>query len=279
MIDAKTKLCCVIGNPVEHSLSPQIHNAAYKALGLNYVYLAFRISDVPKALSGLKELGAKGISVTIPHKQEVMKYLDEIDETGRKIGAINTIINKNGRLSGVNTDWVGAITALEEKTVLKGKTVALLGAGGASRAVIHGLKEKGAAVHIFNRTLENAEKLKIEFNLEGAHLLDDQNLISETDIIVNTTSVGMSPNTDVSPIPKESIQSNQIVFDIVFAPKMTKLLQYAKERKANVVYGYKMLLYQAIPQFELFTGRKAPMDIMEKILITNLRTQGQPLQG
>lgn len=264
MIDAKTKLCCVIGNPVEHSLSPQIHNAAYKALGLNYVYLAFRISDVQKALSGLKELGVKGISVTIPHKQEVMKYLDEIDETAKKIGAVNTIVNRNGKLFGTNTDWLGAIQALEEKTKLKSKTVAVLGAGGASRAIVYGLKQKGAVIHIFNRTLENAEKLKEEFKLEGAHLLDDQNLTSEMDIIINTTSVGMAPNADASPIPMECITSNQVVFDIVFAPKDTKLIQYAKANKAIVIYGDRMLLHQAVAQFKLFTGVDTSIEVMER---------------
>lgn len=266
MIAAKTKLCCVIGNPVEHSLSPQMHNAAYAALGLNFIYLAFTVRDVSKGLSGLKELGVKGISVTIPHKQDVMKYLDEIDETAKKIGAVNTIVNKSGKLFGTNTDWIGAVKALEEKTRITGKTVAVLGAGGAARAVIYGLKQNEAIVHVFNRTLENAETLKKEFNLAGAHFLGDLNLISEMDIIINTTSVGMAPDVDASPIPMACIRSNQIVFDIIFAPKNTRLLQYAKVQKATIVYGYKMLLYQAIPQFELYTGERAPIKLMEKIL-------------
>lgn len=270
MINSHTKLCCIIGNPVEHSLSPIMHNAAYKALNLNFVYLAFKISDVKKALAGLKEIGVKGISVTIPFKQDTMKYLDEIDDTARGIGAVNTIVNKSGRFFGTNTDWVGATKALEETTILKGKKVAVLGAGGASRAVIYGLKQKGAIIHIFNRTQETAEKLKDEFRIAGAHLLNNLNLISEMDIIINTTSVGMAPNIDVSPVPMECIKSNQVVFDIIFAPKDTKLLQYAKEQKAQVVYGYKMLLYQAVPQFELFTGQKAPFNLMEKILLKNL---------
>lgn len=264
MINSKTKLCCIIGNPVEHSLSPIMHNAAYKALDLNYVYLAFKVSDVKKTLEGLKELGIKGISVTIPFKQEVMKYLDEIDDTAKSIGAVNTIVNKNGRLIGTNTDWIGAIKALEEKIILKGKKVAVLGAGGASRAVIYGLKQKGMITHIFNRTIKNAENLKEEFGLDGAHLLDDLDIISEMDIIINTTSVGMVPNTDDSPIPMEFIKSNQIVFDIIFAPKDTKLIQYAKRQKAKVIYGEKMLLHQAIEQFKLFTGIDAPFGVMER---------------
>lgn len=264
MINSHTKLCCIIGNPVEHSLSPTMHNAAYQALGLNFVYLAFKVSDVKKTLEGIREFGIRGISVTIPFKQEVMKYLDEIDDTAKSIGAINTIINKNGKLLGTNTDWIGAIKALEEKVILKGKKVAVLGAGGACRAVIYGLKQKGVITHIFNRTIEKAENLKEEFGLDGAHLLDDLDIISEMDIIINTTSVGMVPNIGVSPIPQESIKSNHFVFDIIFAPKDTKLLQYAKAKRAKVIYGERMLLYQAAEQFKLFTGIDAPFGMMER---------------
>ncbi len=264
MINSKTKLCCVIGNPVEQSLSPIMHNAAYKALNLNYVYVAFKVSDLKNALAGLKAIDAKGISVTIPHKQEVIKNLDEIDDTARIIGAVNTIVNKNGRLIGTNTDWIGAIKALEEKIILKGKKVALLGAGGASRAVIYGLKQKKAVIHVLNRSVETAENLKKEFGIEEAHLLNNSDLISDMDIIINTTSVGMAPNTDVSPVPIECIKSKHVVFDIIFAPKDTKLLQYAKAKKATVIYGERMLLHQAAFQFKLFTGVDAPFEVMER---------------
>lgn len=279
MIDSKTKLCCIIGNPVSHSLSPQLHNAAFKSLELNYRFLAFCVSDVKSALVGLKTLGVKGASVTIPHKIEVMKYLDKTDDVAAKIGAVNTIINIDSKLFGTNTDWVAAISALEEKTSLNGKRVALLGSGGAARALAYGLKERKARVFIFNRTPDKADKLRQEFNLSGAFALSDFSSISTMDIIVNTTSAGMVPDIDISPIPLQSINSKQVVFDIVYTPNDTKLLQYAKEKRAEIVYGYKMLLYGVAKQFELFTGKKAPLDIMEKILITNLRSQGRPLRG
>ncbi|MBI3379213.1 shikimate dehydrogenase [Candidatus Gottesmanbacteria bacterium] len=279
MINSKTKLCCIIGNPVEHSLSPQMHNAAYEYLHLNYAFLAFRVTDVKSALVGLKTLGVKAISVTIPHKLEIMKYLDKIDEVATKIGAVNTIINNNGKLFGTNTDWIGALTALEEKTTLSGKKVALLGSGGAARSVAYGLIQRKAHVFVFNRTIDKAIKLKQEFDLNGASAFTDLSSISTMDIIVNTTSVGMIPDIDKSPIPLQIINSKQIVFDIVYTPNDTKLIQYAKEKKAGIVYGHKMLLYGVAKQFELFTGKEAPLDIMKNILITNLRSHGQPLLG
>lgn len=270
MINSKTKLCCIIGNPVEHSLSPQMHNAAYEALGLNFIYLAFKISDVKKGLSGLKELGVKGISVTIPHKQEVMKYLDEIDETAKAIGAVNMIINDHGILKASNSDWIGALVALKEKTNLMGKNVALLGAGGAARALAYGLTKEKAIVSVFNRSRKKADLLTKEFHLKNAYSILETEKIKQMEIIINTTSVGMEPTDGESPIPAECISPHQVVFDIVYTPHKTKLLQYAKEKGATIVYGYKMVLYGGTRIFEMFTGRKAPVAVMEKVLLENL---------
>lgn len=278
MIDAKTKLCCVIGNPVEQSISPLVHNAAYKALGLNYVFLAFKVTQVKEALEGLKAINVAGISVTIPHKMDVLKYADEVDKVAAEIGAANTIVNKDGRLIATNTDWIGALSALEEKTDLLNKRVALLGAGGAARAVAYGLAKRKAKVYVFNRTYETAYHLVKDFKLESEYSLSGLDKIKDMDIIINTTSVGMAPDND-SLVPFNFIKSDHIVFDIIFKPKETKLIQYAKAKKATVVCGDKMLLYQAIPQFELFTGVKAPVEVMQRALINNLRLQGQPLRG
>lgn len=265
MIDVKTKFCCVIGNPVEQSISPLIHNAGYKALGLNYVFLAFKVTRVKKALEGLKAIGVKGISVTIPHKLEVLKYVDEVDKVAKDIGAANTIVNKNGRFIATNTDWIGAIKALEETTDLTGKKVALLGTGGAARAIAYGLAIKNAKVFVFNRTASAGLQLVKDFKLEGDYSLSNLNKIRDMDIIINSTSVGMYPNDD-SLVPVDLIHSRHIVFDIVFHPKETKLIQYAKAKKATVVYGCKMLLYQAVQQFKLFIGVDAPIKIMEKAI-------------
>lgn len=263
MIDAKTKLCCVIGNPIAQSLSPLIHNAAYKALGLNFAFLAFQVSDVASAIAGFRALGIAGISVTIPHKLEVLKYVDEIDETAKIIGAANTIVNRNGKLIATNTDWIGALKALEEKTNPAKKRVALFGAGGAARALAFGLAKRKAKVYVFNRTYEDAYKLVQEFKLETEYSLSDMDKLSDMDIIINATSVGMTPNND-SIIPINFIKPDHIVFDIVFKPKETKLIQYAKAKKATVIYGYKMLLHQAVVQFKLFTGIDAPLAVMER---------------
>lgn len=266
MIDAKTKLCCVIGNPIAQSLSPQLHNNLYKVMGLNFAFLAFQVSDVEHAITGFKALNIVGISVTIPHKLEVMKYLDDIDETAKSIGAVNTIVNKEGKLMGTNTDWLGAVKALERKTRLAGKNIALLGAGGAARAVAYGLIKNRANVSIFNRSLEKAYELKNIFNLAGAYSLGDIDKIAEADIIINTTSIGMIPNDKMAPISEDCLNSKQIVFDIIHTPTETQLIKYAKKEKATVIYGYEMLLFGAAEQFELYTGKKAPIKLMEKIL-------------
>lgn len=267
MIDARTKLCCIIGNPVEHSKSPLMHNAAYQALRLNFAFLAFRVSDVKQALEGLRAIGARGIVVTIPHKQEVMQYVDMVDETAKEIGAVNTIVNDNGVLKATNTDWTGAMRALKEKTSIAGKTVAVLGAGGAARAIIYGLKKENALkILIFNRSVKKAQNLAKEFDVDSAFPLTDEAKISGSDIIINTTSVGMEPKENESPISEDYIHKHHVVFDIVYTPRETKLLQLAKKKGATLVYGDKMLLYGAMTQFELFTGQKAPQKVMEDAL-------------
>lgn len=267
-INAKTTVCCIIGNPVEHSLSPQMHNAGYHHLGLNFVFTAFHVTNVKEALMGFKALGVRGIVVTVPHKIAVMQYVDEIDEAARTIGAVNTIVNDKGVLKVTNTDWVGGLKTLEKVTSVKGKKVAVLGTGGAARALIYGLQKEGASVTVYNRTLAHAEKVKNDFNLEGAYSLTDKKHIMNVDIIINTTVLGMEPeHRNESPIPIDFIDSHHIVFDIVYTPKKTKLLTMAESKGATIVYGDKMVLYGAVLQFELFTGVKAPFEAMEKGLL------------
>lgn len=274
-INSKTKLCCIIGNPVEHSLSPIMHNAGYKALDLNFVFVAFRVSDVKHAMEGLRALNVRGIVVTVPHKLEVMKYVDEIDDVARKIGAVNTIVNDNGVLRAINTDWIGGIGPLKQVLAsqgeaLRGKKVALLGAGGGARALAFGLKREGAEVLIFNRTVSHGKKIMQDLALDGVFGLGQKENIRKTDIIVNTTSLGMEPNVDSCAIDASCIKPNHIVYDIVYTPKETKLLRIAKNKGATIVYGDKMVLYGGIPQFELFTGVKAPVEIMEEVLLKGL---------
>lgn len=269
MISPLTKVCCIIGNPVTHSLSPQIHNAAYKRANLDFVYVAFQPKDLKEAVAAIRSLGIKGVSVTVPFKIEIIGFLDEVDQIAQKIGAINTIVNKGGELYGTNTDWIGALKALEEKVDVAGKKVGVIGAGGAARAIVYGLSQKKAQICVFNRTKERADQLVSDFHLVKSADLKDINLLQSMSVLINTTSVGMHPNENESPIPSEGIVTGQVVFDIIYKPQETKFLQQAKKAGATIVYGYKMLLYQAVEQFKLFTGLQPNVDIMEKILLKN----------
>ncbi|HEY54842.1 MAG TPA: shikimate dehydrogenase [Dehalococcoidia bacterium] len=266
VIKLLSKICCLIGDPVEHSLSPLIHNAGYKALGIDYVYIPFRVKEVKKAIEGIRGLGIRGASVTLPHKTSTLKYLDKIDPRAEAIGAVNTIVNDEGVLSGYNTDGEGALKALEEVTAPGGKKAVLIGSGGAASAIAAALKDSGAELVILNRTGDKARELAKKFNAEDGGGLEKLPLITKADILINATSVGMSPKTGQSIVPEELLHSRLTVFDIVYNPRETRLITQAKEKGCAVVYGYKMLLYQAALQFELFTGLKAPIAVMESAL-------------
>jgi shikimate dehydrogenase len=263
---ADAKICCLIGDPVEHSLSPLIHNAAYQALSLKYVYVPLRFQDVERAIESIREMGIRGASITLPHKTKAAKYIDKVDPLAEEIGAVNTITNDNGVLTGYNTDGEGALQALEEMTTLNGKKVILVGSGGAASAIAFGLKKKGVKLVVLNRTEGKARELAKKVSAEDAGGLDKLSLVSSADILINATSVGMPPETDQSIIPKELLHDRLVVFDIVSNPKNTRLLIEARKQGCVIVYGYKMLLYQAARQFELFTGLKAPLPVMESAL-------------
>jgi shikimate dehydrogenase len=266
VIDASTKICCLIGDPVEHSLSPSIHNAGYQALRINYAYVSFQVSDIKRAIEGIRGLGIRGASVTIPHKTTALKYLDRIDPLAEEIGAVNTIVNDDDVLTGYTTDGDGALKALEEVTTLGGKKAVLIGSGGAASAIAVGLKAKGVKLVVLNRTEEKARRLAKRVNAEGFGGLKKLSEIPSADILINATPVGMWPKLGQSIIPRELLHNRLTVFDVVYNPRETRLLAEARERGCAVVYGYKMLLYQAVKQFELFTGLKAPLPAMESAL-------------
>jgi len=205
--------------------------------------------------------------VTIPHKVEVMKYVDEIDETAKQIGAVNTVINDNGKLVGYNTDYYGAVEALKEKTKLKNKKVLVVGAGGGARAVVYGIKKENASITIINRTTEKAKVLAKEFNVEYGDIKNIKNLIKDNEIIINTTSVGMAPNTNESIIKGEDLIKGKIVMDIIYKPSETKLIKLAKKAGCSVITGDRMLIYQAIGQFKLWTGQNPDFKLMENALL------------
>ncbi len=263
--DAHTELYGIIGHPVGHSLSPAIHNAAFRAIKKNAVYLAFDVLDLPGAIGGIRALGIKGLSVTIPHKETIMGLLDEIDPVASRIGAVNTVANREGHLVGTNTDWMGAVRALKEVTDLKERKILVIGAGGASRAVCIGLMDMGVAgIHIANRTPERAKALAGICNASWSGL--DGISATEASILINTTSVGMTPNVNEIPISPELLPRFQVVMDIVYSPIETRLLREASEAGCKTVRGIKMLLYQGIAQFEFWTGETAPILVMEQAL-------------
>jgi len=281
-LDGKTKLVILIGNPVEHSMSPSMHTAAFQAIGFNGIYIACKVEKgmLKEAVEGLKALNILGANVTIPHKVEIMKYIDEIDPKAQDIGAINTIVNKNEILYATNTDGIAAIKSMKEaKFPLNGSTAVILGAGGAARAIAFYLLDYIDHLYLTNRHREKAEHLKNElskkfdvkitiFNFNKNEL---KSTLKKSDILINCTPVGMYPNVDQSPVPKECLNKNLNVFDAIYNPIETKLIKEAKSLGANAIGGLKMFLYQGAEAFKLWTGKDAPISIMEKIIIKNLK--------
>ncbi|WP_296796484.1 shikimate dehydrogenase [uncultured Methanobrevibacter sp.] len=276
-IKGSTNIVGLIGHPVEHSFSPPMHNAAFKKLGMDYVYTAFDVDPykLKEAIDGARALNIKGFNVTIPHKIEVMKYLAEIDEIASLIGAVNTIDFKD--LKGYNTDGIGAIKAIGEVTNVKNKNIVIVGAGGASRAISFYLAKYGAdSLTILNRNVDKAQGLASDVLSSG--LIDDVESnsidsmdLTDADILINTTPVGMHPNVDDTPIALAGdMHEDLVVFDAVYNPNETGLLKEAVKASAKPVYGIKMLLYQGAESFEIWTGKKAPVDAMGEALIKTL---------
>jgi shikimate dehydrogenase len=285
MITGKTKICCLIGNPVEHSISPLMFNKAFEFLSLDFAYVAFRVEEkeLKRAINGIRAFNVRGTNVTIPHKINVMKFLDKIDKLASEIGAVNTILNENGNLVGFNTDGEGAIKALKENNCeIRGRKVIIIGAGGAGRAVSYFImKEFPEKLVIFNRTEEKAFKLaqslkrKFELSIEAfplalTHLKRE---IENADILINCTSVGMFPNAGISIVPKELLRKDLTVMDIVYNPIETKLLSDAKDVGAKVISGVDMLVHQAALSFKLWTGEEAPIGLMRKTAIQFLESE------
>lgn len=271
MPDVATKLCCLIGDPVSHSLSPLVHNRGYQALRLNYVYLAFQVKDPGPAISAMRSLGMAGMSITLPHKTSALAHVDEVDAEARQVGAINTIVNHHGHLKGYNTDYDAALKALSEKTPLRGKHAVILGAGGTALTIALALKHKGSRVVILNRTPEKAAALAKQVGADGYGGFDRFSEITGADILVNTTPVGMWPKADEISLPAKYLRPGLVVFDVIYRPRETRLLVEAKKAGCKLVYGHKMFLYQAARQFELFTGQAAPIVPMSQALTRALK--------
>ncbi|MFP6581876.1 MAG: shikimate dehydrogenase [Candidatus Hydrogenedentota bacterium] len=282
MIDVDTQLCGVIGNPVGHSLSPAIHNAGYEAQGLNFVYLAFEVSDLKSVLDGMRSMpNFRGLSVTIPHKLAVIEHLDEIVPMAERVGSVNTITNENGKLIGSSTDGPGTLKAFEEAAVdLSGKRVLMLGAGGAVRAVAFAMAEVvgDGCVTLAGRNLERGEPLardlreKTDARINVGHLENDiDTLVPQHDVIVQGTPMGMAPESvGASCVPAGLLRSEQVVFDMVYRPLRTKLIEDAEAAGCQVILGSEMLVRQAAVQYSTWTGQDAPVDVMREALLKSL---------
>ena len=280
-IGARTNILCVIGHPIEHSMSPVMHNAALNDLSLDYVYLAFDIhpKDLEKAILGYKKSNIKGFNVTIPHKEEIIQYLDELDPLSKQIGAVNTVKNEGGVLLGRNTDAFGAKQALlDARFKIEGKKALILGAGGAARAISFALSEEIDEIFISNRTEERAIKLAKELQdttkikATGNDMSEKtlRTLASSVDIIINTTPIGMYPKVDISPISKDLLNENLFIFDIIYNPLQTQLLKEAKEIGSKTLNGLDMFINQGALAFEWWTGKKPNVKLMKEKIIEQL---------
>lgn len=238
-----------------------MHSAAFAALGLDAVYAAFDVppADLPAAIAGARALGLRQLAVSLPHKQSVMPLLDEVDETARAIGAVNTVTRDGRRLLGSNTDWLGAVRALEREVELAGRQAVVLGAGGTARAVTYGLLRRGAIVCVLNRTASKAAELAKELGAQDSGALDEL-ARRDFDVLVNTTSVGLG--CDDSPVAPSAHRKGSVVMDAVYQPERTRLLRDAEAAGAVPISGKWMLVHQAAEQIRLWTGLDAPIDVL-----------------
>ena len=279
MISNDRQLIGLLGTPVKHSKSPLMHNALFEKYGLKYEYIVFNVAekDLAGAVKGLRALNFAGANVTVPHKVSILPYLDAISPEAAKIGAVNTLVNKGGRLIGYNTDGIGYLRSLLEETNynLSGKNVLLLGAGGAARAIACTLAEQEISIlKILNRDIEKAEQLqrKICYNISAKIATIDkiQEYIGEVDIIINTTTVGMNSGSTKSPVPQQLIRSNQLVSDIIYNPLVTRFLREAEEQGATTHSGLGMFVYQGALAFKKWTGIFPDTAFMREIVLAAL---------
>ena len=270
-VTRRTRVYGVIGDPIAHSLSPILHNAAFRARKIDAIYLPFRVLDLPDFLAAIKPLGISGFSITLPHKERILRHLDDCDPLAAAIGAVNTVVVRGGgKLFGYNTDYVGVLRAIERRMSIAGSRVLILGAGGAARAVAFALAKGGASVSICARRVERARKLAHEVG--GDAMLRTALRREFFDAIVNATPVGMHPNTHQSPLSARELNC-RIVFDAIYRPRRTKLLQLAAARGIETISGVEMFLAQGIAQWEIWTGTRAPEAVMRRAVLQRLQAE------
>ena len=279
-ISGKTKLVALLGDPVELSLSPQMHNHAFEYLGLNYAYLSLNVKEdqLPEAIAGMRALNAHGFNVTMPHKENVIQFLDEVVEEARWIGSVNTVLNDNGRLIGYNTDGKGYIRSLQEEGIsIRGKKVVMAGAGGAARSIVTQLAIEGVQeIVLLNRSLEKAEAIcdivrrNISVCKTTALTLEETNLrlaLEKSDIFINATPLGMDPYQDQCIISTpDMLHPDLVVSDLIYKPKKTKLLEMAEQIGCRTMNGLGMLIWQGALAFEIWTKSEMPVDHVKKVV-------------
>jgi shikimate dehydrogenase len=260
----------LFGNPVAHSLSPLMHNAAFQKMGIDATYCACRGEDLEEAIEKIKKLPLRGVSVTIPFKTAVIPYLDEIDASAQEIGAVNTIWHDDtGRLKGYNTDWIGMVRNLEESLEIKKKSFAILGAGGTARAAVFGIRQRGGTPVIVNRTPERGEKLAKEFGVPFYPLAQVKGI--KADCLINTTPIGMAPDRKKSPLPRDIIGRFRWVMDCIYNPLKTQLLKDAEEAGCMAINGLGMFVHQGAEQIRIWTGKEPPVELMREVVLARLK--------
>jgi shikimate dehydrogenase len=281
-LTGKTRICGVIGDPIEHTLSPTMQNAAFNALKLDVAFLAFKVkpAELENAVNGMRALNVRGLNVTMPHKSTVMNFLDRIDLSAQIVNSVNTILNKESKLFGFNTDGVGALKALRENGVEpKGRKVLLLGAGGAARAIAYAMAKESDELAVLNRTVKPAQELvKLLEKTANKKIVagalspkEIQQNLQDSDILINATSIGMKPKIDESLVAPKLLRPDLAVMDIVYNPIETKLAKDAKAAGAKVVSGVEMLIYQGAASFEIWTGKSAPVEVMRQAALNHLQ--------
>jgi shikimate dehydrogenase/chorismate mutase-like protein len=272
MLSGTTSIYGILGNPVAHSMSPRMHNAAFRLLGIDAIYLPFKVEDLPGAVSGMKALGIRGASVTIPFKTEVFGLINDIDNTAERIGAVNTLVFSDGRIRGTNTDWIGAVRCLETMLPIEGHRFVVIGTGGAARAVIYGIVTKGGEAIIVGRSENKGQALAGEFDCAFVPFREIEN--ARGDCLVNTTPVGMHPKEDEMPVSTHILRGYKAVADIIYNPLKTKLLREAEAAGCMVASGLEMFVFQGTEQFHIWTGQEPPVELMRQVVLEKL-TSGQ----
>jgi shikimate dehydrogenase len=266
---AECAIYAVIGNPIGHSLSPLMHQAALDHMGVKALYVPFCVTRLKEAVQGIRGLDILGVSVTLPFKTEVMEYLDEIEEGAYRIGAINTIWNDQGRLKGFNTDWIGFVLALKKHTIIQDRRFLVIGAGGAARGIIYGLIREGGEPILVNRTVSKAEALAREFGCSFVLASEIKKVRAEG--LINTTPVGMSPLTEASPWSGDDLNRFPVVMDIIYNPLQTRLLKEAHEAGCQTISGLEMFVHQGAEQLRIWTGLEPPRSVMREVVLVKLR--------